>query len=96
MVRTDEYHIDYKILHRLRTALVRIHAEKQTVVQTIKFLNAGIQKKNEIVNSKRAIAYIKAVQYKLLQPNRFGIGQNPVVNMAFDAVMILTDLTGKI
>ena len=85
VVRTDEYHIDYKILHRLRTALVRIHAEKQTVVQTIKFLNAGIQKKNEIVNSKRAIAYIKAVQYKLLQPNRFGIGQNPIVNMAFDA-----------
>lgn len=65
----------------LRTALLRIHAEKQTLISTLKFLSMNLNIDN--IDRLKAIAYIKKTLSKLLQGKRFEIDQCPIVEMAF-------------
>lgn len=65
----------------LRTALLRIHAEKQTLINALKFLSMNLNLNN--IDKEKAIAYIKKTLSKLLKGKRFEIEQCPIIDIAF-------------
>lgn len=71
----------YDFCLNLRTALLRIHTEKQTLVNTLKFLSMNLDLSD--VDRTKAIAYIQKTLGKLLKGKRFEIEQCPIVDMAF-------------
>ncbi|MBQ7823652.1 MAG: hypothetical protein IJ338_05715 [Bacteroidaceae bacterium] len=71
----------FRFCLNLRTALLRIHAEKQTLIQALKFLSQNQDNSN--VDNEKVISYLKKSLNKLLKGERFDIEQSPIVNMAF-------------
>lgn len=71
----------FKFCLNLRTALLRIHAEKQTLIHTLKFLSQN--QSNGDIEKEKVISYLKKSLNKLLKGERFEIEQCPIVNMAF-------------
>ncbi len=71
----------FKFCLNLRTALLRIHAEKQTLIHALKFLSQN--QDNDNIEKEKVISYLKKSLNKLLKGERFDIEQCPIVNMAF-------------
>ncbi len=69
------------IARNLRTLLLRIHAEKQSIIKALEFLS--INKDNSEVDVQKAVAFIKRSLNKLLKEKRFNMNQGPIVEAAF-------------
>ena len=72
-----------KMCRNLKTLLLRIHAEKQSVIKALEFLS--INKDNEAVDIRKATHFIKNTLVKLQKDRRFDLKQSDIVNIAFEA-----------
>lgn len=71
----------FKLCLNLRTALLRIHAEKQVLINSLKFLS--VNKDNDGIEKEKVVSYLKKTLNKLLKGERFDIEQCPIVDAAF-------------
>ena len=72
-----------KMCRNRKTLLLRIHAEKQSVIKALEFLS--INKDNEAVDIRKATHFIKNTLVKLQKDRRFDLKQSDIVNIAFEA-----------
>lgn len=68
---------------KLKTLLLRIHAEKQSLIKALEFL--AVNRDNVEVDLPKAAHFIKNTLGKLHKGRRFNLQQNQIVNIAFEA-----------
>lgn len=71
----------FRFCLNLRTALLRIHAEKQALIHALKFLSQNTD--NPDVEKEKVVSFLKKSLNKLLKGERFDIEQCPIVHLAF-------------
>lgn len=72
-----------RLSRNLKTLLLRIHAEKQSLIRALEFLS--INSGNDALDTKRATAFIRNTLNRLLKERRFNTPQGSLVNAAFES-----------
>lgn len=67
----------------IRTLLLHTHAERQSLLQTVGFIAAA--SRSEEFLCRPALAHLRRTLERLLDPERFGIGQTRIVDALFHA-----------
>lgn len=65
----------------IRTLLLRIHAERQSLIQTMKFIASACR--DEEFLSRPALCHLRNILERLLSPKRFGVRQTELVDTVF-------------
>ena len=71
------------LCRNIRTLLLHTHAERQSLLQTVGFI-AAASHSDEFL-SRPALTHLRHTLEKLLNPDRFGIGQTQIVDALFHA-----------